>query len=225
MRRKKKVAESGKSQTEQVAEARKEQTKAARRKLFATPEFIVASGILAFWTLALVPFGDPLFTMIAWFVVFGIGEWLLYMAVRDGSHGFLTFAAGYTLSLGVSAVVARDWLMPISLVIAGLSALLVTDLVRINFGRRRGAELPSALISSTLLATGLVGFASLLSFSLVTALADESADRSWMWVPAISGALVVLTAVVTFMLSRSSARSEIRGWKPGETMLPPPTQD
>ncbi len=203
----------------------KERRKAASRRLLSTPEFVVASLILLFWTVVLIPITGLVLTLLLWAGVFGVGEFFLYLSVKNGSHGFLTTTALYTLAISALAVSIHEWSMPLSLILAGSSALFVTDLARLNFARRRDAVLPASLVASTLLTTGAVTVVSLLSFGLLLGLADESGDRSWLWVPAIAGVLLVLTAGATFVLSRSSARSEAGRWKPGDTMLPPPTTD
>ncbi len=201
----------------------KERLKVARQSLLSTPEFGVASLVLAFWAIILVPIVGVLFTLIAWGVVFGIGELLLYLTVRKGDHGFLALTAIYTLCVAWPALVVQDWGLPMSLVIAGASALFITDLVRLNFARRRDAVVDASLVTSTLLMTGAVTAMSLFSFSLVLGLADESGNRSWIWMPVISGLLLAVAGVAFFALSRSPAKSKTRNWKPGETMLPPPT--
>ena len=203
----------------------KERRKEASRRLLSTPEFVVASLILLFWTVVLIPITGLVLTLLLWAGVFGVGEFFLYLSVKNGSHGFLTTTALYTLAISALAVSIHEWSMPLSLILAGSSALFVTDLARLNFARRRDAVLPASLVASTLLTTGAVTVVSLLSFGLLLGLADESGDRSWLWVPAIAGVLLVLTAGATFVLSRSSARSEAGRWKPGDTMLPPPTTD
>ncbi len=204
---------------------RKDRLKAANRQLLFAPEVIVASLVLLFWTMVLIPISGIVATLIFWGGLFGLGELFLYGAIKNGSHGLLTTTALYTLVVSSIAVTRHDWFMPMSLILAGSSALFVTDLGRLSFARRREAVLPMSLVVSTLMMTAAITVVSLLSFGLVLGLADESGDRSWLWVPAIAGALVILTAGATFILSRSSARSGAGRWKPGDTMLPPPTTD
>ncbi len=203
----------------------KEKRKAASRRLLSAPEFVVASLVLLFWTVVLVPITGLVLTLFLWGGFFGVGELFLYLSIKNGSHGFLTATALYTLAISAFAVSVHEWSMPLSLILAGSSALFVTDLARLNFARRRDAVLPASLVASTLLMTGTVTVVSLLSLGLLLGLADDSGGRSWLWVPATAGALLVLTAGSTFILSRSSARSEAGRWKPGDTMLPPPTTD
>ncbi len=203
----------------------KERRKEASRRLLSTPEFMVASLILFFWTVVLIPITGLVLTLFLWGGLFGVGELFLYLSIKNGSHGFLTTTALYTLAISTLAVSVHEWLMPLSLILAGSSALFVTDLARLNFARRRDAVLPASLVASTLLMTGTVTVVSLLSFGLLLGLADESGNRSWLWVPAIAGVLLALTAGATFILSRSSAHSQAGRWKPGDTMLPPPTTD
>ncbi len=204
---------------------KKERQKAASRRLFSAPEFVVASLVLLTWTVVLVPVSGIVLTLIFWGGVFGLGELFLFLSIKNGSHGFVTATALYTLVISALAVTVHEWSMPLSLILAGSSALFVSDLARLSFARRRDAFLPADLIVSTLLMTGTVTVVSLLSFGLLLGLADDSGERSWLWVPIIAGVLLVLTAGATFVLSRSSARSEVGRWKPGHTMLPPPTTD
>lgn len=220
-----------------ATEEERAKTKIAKRELLKAPEVVAIFGLMIFWTIVLVPFDHPIATPIAWAGVLLIGGVICWIAVDNGSHGFVGVMAVFLLCLSAAGVAADGWSTPLGLIPAGATAYVATDLLRLNFARRRGAELSQEVVTGTLVSSSAVCGASMLSILLLTALSADTADRSWVWVPIASGILVGLAAALTFGLGRSSARRrkleasspDVRdqdpaphGWKPGEVMLPPP---
>ena len=202
----------------------KSQRKMAVRELYWTPEFGLASAIAFGWCVALIPFVG-LASFIALFFAFGIVEGMLLLAISLGSYGFVYSSAIYLLVVATSAVLARGWNRPFGLVLAASSALLLMDATRLSFGRRRGSALPGSAVISTYASTALVTVLSLFSAGVMTTLTGQPGQRNWIWVPVVSGVILVLTAALTFALSHSPARSATKRWKPGQTMVPPPVVD
>ncbi len=198
--------------------------KEVTRQLLRTPEIALASVVLLAWCVALIPIGGVA-SLLAMALVFGIGEAMLILAVSLGSHGFQYSSVAYLLVAAVSVVIIQDWNRPLGLVIAASSALFVMDATRLNFGRRRGSKVPPAVVISTFGSWALTTVLSLFSVGVVTIATEQTGQRSWLWVPAVSAILLTFMAGLTFWLGRSSARGGSGRWRPGETMVPPPTID
>lgn len=200
--------------------------RSATRELGKTPEIATLSAILMVAALVAVQPLAPA-TLVGFVLVLGVGCVLLWHTVRLGSSGLALVVATYLVGLAAVAVSRMtQTASPVVLVLFGVLMFACLDLARCNFARRRMATIDGGLLRSTFGPTLAVAAASLLSVGLLDVVAGDGSSRSWFWIPWVSLALVVLSGVVLFLLTRSSARgSDGRRWMPGASMVPPPKTD
>lgn len=204
-------------------ESQRLEVKAAVRVLLGSPEFVLSSMLLALWCLVLVHAGPALVVIIGWLVLFGFGELFLFIAIREGSQGFLNAVALYLGSIGVFAVTAYEWSYAIGLTLVGTSMLMLLDFGRCSFARRRQAKLQPGVAATAALSTMLSGAVAGLSAAAMSFVSSDSDGRSWAFVPISSVVLAIVFGASILLLRRSSAKGSGGHWTPGETMLPPPT--
>lgn len=204
-------------------ELQRQDVKAAVRVLLESPEFVLSSVLIALWCLALVHDGPALVVIIGWLALFGFGELFLYVAIKEGSQGFLNAVAVYLGSIGVFAIAAYGWSYAVGLTLVGTSILMLLDFGRMSFARRRAAKLHPEVAVTAALSTLLSGTAAGLSAAVMSFVSTDSDGRSWAFVPISSLVLAVVFGASILLLRRSSARGNGEHWAPGETMLPPPS--
>ena len=198
-----------------------DRTKKLRRELYRQPEIIAAYGLMMLWSFAMLVGGAPILAV----VLLGLlGVVLVVLVVMSGSHAMVMMAAGY-LSLLILIGIASTDAGNTALAASMSTVLLLMDLLRLNFARRRSAKVDPRLFATTLIFTVLVAVAATLSVAIASIPGRSDDELSWLFVPIASIVLLVVAGLFVFLLARKSGTHDKRRWRPGERMLPQPTID
>lgn len=200
----------------------KQRHKNAKMALYATPEVAAAVGLLAALTLATLASGSPILVAA---ILFAIGLLFLWMTIRNGLHGVFVMLCFYLAIIVLIVTATMPGLRAMTLTVGGAGILLFSDLVRINFARRRDATVETEPLWNALGATAAVIAVSLVSVWLTTGLSSADQARSWLWVPLASAAVGVPLLVISAVGARRQKGESARRWIPGERQLPQPRVD
>lgn len=181
-------------------------------------EVVAGAAILAGWSAAAL--GGVVPVPVA--VVAAIGAIALHLAAVDtGSFSLLWLATGVALALitvaGRTLLAGAD---PILFTGAGITALAHNELLRATYAGRRGAIVDRQVRRSSTLGTVLAGLVALLAVGLAAPLADQDAQRSWLWTPLALG--VVMLVLVCFTVGPTWSAPEVskERWQPGDRLPP-----
>lgn len=197
-----------------------ERLKKLRRELYRTPEIIAAHFIMAIASIALGFVGAPVIVMA---IIAAFGSALIILAVMSGSHVMVNMTLGYLIL--VELVVLGDLGAGAGVLALGMSIpLIMADLLRLNFARRRSASVDPRVFVGTLGFTFIVAIVSTLSIVIGASVAGEG-ERTWVWVPVMTVPILLLVSAAAIAIARKPGSYDKRRYRPGERMLPQPTVD
>ena len=187
-------------------------------RLLADPESMAAALIMTVWAalagLTAGTVGVALAVIVAWF--------LHGAAVESGSHVSLWLAtAGLLILVVVASAVTLGGLHPVLLAAAGATVLAHNELIRLNYTRRRRAEVDPEIFRSSALAVTIAGVLAVIGVAVTNALASGD-DRSWLWVPVATAALMTIGFGLSLLPARRAPDGSRHRWLPGERIPPPP---
>ena len=190
-----------------------------RRRLaaLATPETALGCAIGAGWavlaSIELLPV-----SLVAFIVLLTIAVNLV--TVDSGNFTLLGITTGWLLLLiVVSTRSVLDDADPILFTIAGFSALVHNELVRVAYARRRNAVIDRSALASSATGIGLVGLLATIGIGTSEPLA-EAVGRSWLWMPvgvAVVGLVALAFAVVPTIGAPTAHKDR---WRPGDRIPP-----
>lgn len=182
------------------------------------PEWLLGLAIMLLWAVIAFANAGLLFGVGA--VVFGVI--LHYVAMETGSHSWMWLATGAVLLyVLVAYVVVLDEIGPLALTVGGASALAYNETVRVNYMRRREAQVdPSLFIGSTVAVT-VAAAVGLVGVGATVALQGE-APRAWLWMPAAILTLFTVAYVLVIAPTIRAPADSDRRWVPGARIPPPP---
>ncbi len=182
------------------------------------PESMMAAFIVTVWSVLAGMQGGWLVILIVLAVT-----WTLHaLAVESGNHVVLWLTTSALLIVIVIASQAVfGGLPPVLLAAAGATALAHNELVRINYTRRRNAVVHEEVFHASglgLAGAALIGVAGI----AVTTIASSSGERSWLWMPAAVGVLMLLGYGLAIAPARKASKASKERWQPGERIPPQP---
>ena len=194
--------------------------KQLRRELYRQPETIAAHALMAISAATLALIGAPLLLII---VLAGFGSCLVVLTVMSGSHAMVN------LTLGYFVVLLLVWLVDVGAGAAIIAlvmslVLIMSDLFRLNFARRRSAKVDARLFITTLGFSLIVAVVSTLSIAVGDLITGDT-QRSWVWVPITTVPIILLISIGAIAIARKPGSYDKRRYRPGERMLPQPTID
>lgn len=189
-------------------------------RLLGDPESMAAALIMTVWAalagLSAGTLGVVVALIVAWF--------LHGAAVETGSHVSLWLAtAGLLILVVVASSVTLDGLHPVLLAGAGATVLAHNELIRLNYTRRRRAEVDPEVFRSSGVAITAAGVMAVAGVALANGLAADD-QRSWLWMPLATGALLLLGIGLSLLPTWRAPEASRQRWLPGER-IPPPPQD
>ncbi len=189
-----------------------------RARFMATPEVAIGSAIVVFWAVVATVTALPL-PLVLLAVIVGLA--LHLAAVDSGNFIVLGTATGFVLLLIVGS--ARSLLAgvdPLVYTLAGSSALVHNETVRVGYARRRRAVVGSGARVASIMGIGLATLVAVIGIGVSEPLAEAVGQRSWLWMPAAAGAvaLVILGFAVVPTLGAPDAQKE--RWRPGDRLPP-----
>lgn len=187
-------------------------------RLLADPESMAAALIMTVWAalagLAAGTIGVVIAVLVAWF--------LHGAAVETGSHVSLWLStAGLLILVVVASAVTLDGLHPILLAGAGTTVLAHNELVRLNYTRRRRADVSPSVFQSSAIAVTVAGVLAVVGVSVASGLAADD-GRTWLWMPVATGALLVIGIGLSLLPTWRAPEASRQRWLPGERIPPPP---
>ncbi len=187
-------------------------------RLLGDPESMVAALIMTVWAalagLSAGTIGVVVALAVAWF--------LHAAAVETGSHVSLWLAtAGLLILVVVASAVTLDGLHPVLLAGAGATVLAHNELIRLNYTRRRQAEVDPEVFRSSGLAITLAGVLAVVGVAVANGLATGD-ERSWLWMPVATGALLIIGIGLSLLPTWRAPEASRQRWLPGERIPPPP---
>jgi hypothetical protein len=188
-------------------------------RLLGDPESMVAALIMTIWSV-LAGFESGTVGVL---IILAIGWFLHVTAVETGSHVTLWLAtAGLLILIVVASITTLDDLPPVLLATSGATALTHNELVRLNYARRRRAEVDPEVFRTSAVALTLAGVLGVVGVALADA-AGGTGDRTWLWMPAATGALMAIGFGLSLLPTRRAPEASRERWKPGERLPPPPS--
>lgn len=146
--------------------------------------------------------------------------WLHLAAVDTGHHSLSWMSTGVTVLCVVLALVRRDAGGALPFAVGGVTALAHNELIRLSYTRRREAVVDRAVPRGAL--TGLIAAAALaLAGTGLAQAVSGGTGRSWLWMPATVGVLVLATMVLTVAPARRAPVPSRDRWRPGDRIPPP----
>jgi len=147
--------------------------------------------------------------------------WLHLAAVDTGHHSLSWMSTGVTVLCVVLALARRDDAAALPFAVGGVTALAHSELIRLSYTRRRDAVVDRAVPRGALL--GLVAAAALaLAGTGLAQAVSGGTGRSWLWMPATVGVLVLATMALTVAPVRRAPVPSRDRWRPGDRVPPPP---
>lgn len=187
-------------------------------RLLGDPESMTAALIMTIWcAIAGMAAGTPgvvIAVLVGWF--------LHGAAVETGSHVLLWLAtAGLLIMVVVASAVTLDGLHPVLLAVAGTTVLAHNELIRLNYTRRRLAEVDQGIFQASGIGTTIAGVLAVVGVAVTNGLASGD-QRSWLWMPVATGALLAIGFGLSLLPTRRAPEASRRRWLPGERIPPPP---
>lgn len=191
---------------------------ASRARFMATPEVALGAVIVVFWAVVATLTTLPLPLMVLAVIV---GVALHLAAVDSGNFVVLGAATGFVLLLIIAS--ARSLLAeadPLVYALAGSSALVHNETVRIGYARRRRAVVDAGARVASVVGIGLATLVAVIGIGVSEPLAETVGQRSWLWMPAAVGvvALVIIGFAVVPTIGAPDAAKE--RWRPGDRLPP-----
>ncbi len=182
------------------------------------PESMMAAFIVTVWSVLAGMQGGWLVILIVLAVT-----WTLHaLAVESGNHVVLWLTTSALLIVIVIASQAVfGGLPPVLLAAAGATALAHNELVRINYTRRRNAVVHDGVFHASALAICGAGVIGIIGVAMAE-IAAAGGERSWLWMPAAVGALMLVGFGLSIGPARRSAEANAERWQPGERIPPQP---
>lgn len=189
-----------------------------------TPEVLLGALITAGWAagaaVAVTGAGLTVLTVGSAAAAVAVALWLHLAAVDTGHHSLSWMSTGVTVLCVVLALARRD-AGALAFAAGGVLALTHNELVRLSYTRRREAVVDRGvprgavvgLVASSTLALAGTGLAQAVS---------GGTGRSWLWMPATVGVLVLATMVLTVAPVRRAPAPSRDRWRPGDRIPPPP---
>lgn len=191
--------------------------------LLGTVEVALGAVIMAFWAAmaALWTNSGPGLLLL---VVFSIG---LHLATVDTGRHLLSWAAtGWLLALiGVAGTRTFDDLSPLLYTIAGTTALSYSELVRLSYARRRNAKIDADIYLQAALGLAIVGTVAFITIALVQPVAAVEVERTWLWIPASVGAILLVIVSLLVLPTVRAPKAERARWQPGQRLTRHPETD
>ena len=189
-----------------------------------TPEVVLGALITAGWAaaaaVALTGAALSVVTLAAAAGAVAAVLWLHLAAVDTGHHSLSWMSTGVTVLCVVLALARRDaGALPFAA--GGVTALAHNELIRLSYTRRREAVVDRGVPRGALL--GLIASAVLaLAGTGLAQAVSGGTGRSWVWMPATVGVLVLATMVLTVAPVRRAPVPSRDRWRPGDRIPPPP---
>ncbi len=189
-----------------------------------TPEVLLGALITAGWAaaaaVALTGAGRTAITVGAAVGAVAVALWLHLAAVDSGHHSLSWMSTGVTVLCVVLALARRDaGALPFAA--GGVLALAHNELIRLSYTRRRDAVVDGGVPRGALV--GLLASSSLALAGIGLAQAvSGGTGRSWLWMPATVGVLVLAAMVLTVAPVRRAPTPSRDRWRPGDRIPPPP---
>ncbi|MDH4363616.1 MAG: hypothetical protein OEY41_07785 [Acidimicrobiia bacterium] len=189
-----------------------------------TPEVLLGALITAGWAagaaVALTGVGLTATTVGAAAGAVTAALWLHLAAADTGHHSLSWMSTGVTVLCVVLALARRD-AGALLFAVGGVTALAHNELIRLSYTRRREAVVDRGvprgavigLVAASALAVAGTGLAQAVS---------GGTGRSWLWMPATVGVLVLATMVLTVAPVRRAPVPSRSRWRPGDRIPPPP---
>lgn len=189
-------------------------------RLLGDPESMAAALIMTVWAalagLAAGTLGVLLALLVAWF--------LHGAAVETGSHVSLWLAtAGLLILVVVASAVTLDGLHPVLLAGAGATVLAHNELIRLNYTRRRLADVDPEVFRSSSVAITVAGVLAVVGVAAANGLSSGD-ERSWLWMPVATGALMLIGLGLSLLPTWRAPEASRQRWLPGERIPPPPQE-
>lgn len=183
-----------------------------------SPEAIGAAALMMLFGFGPLLSGLPILGLL---ITCGIGLALLAGAVIGGNHilAVLTLAYGGVLVAITYTGAEVSWLFLPPVVVL---LLVLSDLMRVAFVRRRGAVVSDQLLVAPLLGSLAAGGAAIFSSGLVAVITDAGDGGSWLWTPVAIGLLMIFGFIVLMVPRRGATEADRRRWTPGEPLPPGP---
>ena len=186
---------------------------------FAVVEVIVGALIVVLWA-GLATFNTGSIPVVVMAV--GVGLWIHLGAVESGNYAMAWLSTGLVLTYIVIALSswARDF-GPLSYAVASCTALAHNELVRASYARRRQAQIQPDVFVGSATGVALASLVAVVGIGLAEQM-SRATGRSWFWMPATAGTLLVLVVALTVLPARKVPRADRQRWRPGDRMPPPP---
>lgn len=193
----------------------------AQRRLTFAPEVIL---IAVYMSVLLVVIGSSLSAAAAGYLCVGgllFGFGLLALVSADGRLGMASLPAFYTGGLAYGAL-SEFGSSVAACAFAACSYVVVTEGFRVNFARRREADIDQAVLGDVALSMACIAGLSAATVAVLELdwVLDQS--RTWLWTPVAFVVVVGLIALGLFLTSRLSSRAVSQRWEQGVRRVPPP---
>lgn len=187
-------------------------------RLLADPESMAAAVIITVWAALAGQAGGTLGVVVAVLVA-----WFLHAAaVETGSHVSLWLStAGLLILVVVASAVTLRGLHPVLLAGAGATVLAHNEMIRLNYTRRRRAEVDPSVFQSSAIAITVAGVLAVVGVAVANSLAGND-ERTWLWMPVATGALLVIGVGLSLLPTWRAPEASRQRWLPGERIPPPP---
>ena len=177
----------------------------------ADPETMIAAFIATLWAVLAGLVGGWLLILI----MVGIVWTLHILAVESGNHVLLGLATSALLIVIVIASQATfGGLPPVLLAAAGATALGHSELVRLNYGRRRGAVVTDGVFGASGLGLALAAGIGITGVAAAE-IAGRGVDRNWLWMPAAVAVLLGIGLALSIWPARNRAAPRCRAVEAG----------
>lgn len=189
-----------------------------------TPEVLLGALVSGGWAaaaaVALTGAGLTAVTLGAAVGAVAVALWLHLAAVDTGHHSLSWMSTGVTVLCVVLALARRDaGALPFAA--GGASALAHNELIRLSYTRRREAVVDRGVPRGALVGLIAASALALAGTGLAQAVSGGT-GRSWVWMPATVGVLVLATMVLTVAPVRRAPIPSRDRWRPGDRLPPPP---
>jgi hypothetical protein len=191
----------------------------ARLVRFAAAEVLAGALIVTTWSVLAGVGVGPLLVVA---ILMAAGLWLHLASVETGNHTLLWMTSAWLLVLMIVAAESTlGGLSPLSYSIASFTVFGHNELVRLNYARRRGAEIDEEVYVASAIGVGTAGLVAVIGIGVAQPLA-EGGDRSWLWMPAAAVVLIGVGSLLTLLPARRAPRASRQRWRPGDRIPPQP---
>lgn len=188
-------------------------------RLLGDPESMVGALIVTVWSALVGMEGGVVGLLFA----LAIGWFLHAAAVETGSHVALWLStAGLLIMVVLASAGTFGGLPPALLAMAGTTVLAHNELVRLNYTRRRRAEIDDEVFRASGLAVAAAGILGVIGV-VVAQLLGGSGERTWLWMPVATGILMLVGFGLSTLPTRRATEASRQRWNPGARLPPPPT--